>query len=180
MFKNLILAVALIAILPGQLRAESTTEREYKIKAAFLYNFIKFVEWPKAKEQNTKEPIIIGIIGKDPFKKAFEPLKNKQIKSRKVIVKRFKNTDKIEDIKKCHLLFISPSEKKQVKKIVKLIQKYDILTVSDIKGFAKSDGIIQFSIVKKKLGFMVNTKNAKKQGLKIRSKLLRLAKKVIE
>lgn len=170
--------------------ADSTQSREYQVKAAFLYNFIKFVDWPEENLADSNEPITIGIIGKEPFGDAFEPIKDKLIKGKKAIVKRFKGLEElkksaeehpqIEAIRQCHLLFICHSEKEKLEEIINCVQDHSVLTVGDMKGFLKSGGIINFIMEGKKIRFEINVTAAKRAKLKIRSQLLRLAKKVIE
>lgn len=175
--------------------AESETSREYEIKAAFLYNFVKFTDWPAkpaASSNDTdvvdsNEPVIIGIIGTDPFGKAFEPLKNKPAKGREVIMKRFKGLgeskspdEQIEALKKCHVLFVCRSPQKQIKRILDSVQDSPLLTVADTSGFLESGGIINFVTEGKKVRFEINNTAARRAKLKLRSKLLRLAKRVVE
>ena len=191
MFLALVLIVAPTA---PKARAESTTSREYQIKAAFLYNFIKFVDWPEEKTTNSNKPIIIGIIGEDPFEDAFEPIKNKQVKGRNVAIKRFKSLEEpkknskkdkpelhteIDAIRKCHLLFICSSEKKNLAKITEALKGSYVLTVGETADFLESGGIINFIMEQKKVRFEINATTAKQAKLKIRSKLLRLAKRVV-
>jgi hypothetical protein len=151
-----------------------------------------FVDWPQEKIGSSTEPIVIGVIGKDPFENAFEPIKDKQAKDRKVIIKRFKGleelkkSDKAEmdqaigDIRKCHLLFICSSEKGVVKEITDLVKDYNVLTVGDMENFLESGGgIINFVPEEDKVRFEINLTVAKQAKLQIRSQLLRLAKRVI-
>jgi hypothetical protein len=176
-------------------RADSAKSKEYQIKAAFLYNFIKFVDWPEEKTSDSNEPIIIGIIGKDPFGRVFEPIKNKKVKNRIVVIKRFKSFESIQKLgehdkaefdrninylRKCHLLFVCSSEKDKVKEVLALVKDHSVLTVADTKGFLESGGIINFLMEDKKVHFEINVTAAKKSKLKISSKLLRLAKRVVK
>lgn len=102
--------------------------KEYQIKAAFLYNFIKFTDWPEEKMGDSNEPIVVGIIGKDPFGDSINVIRGERVKNRELIIKWFKSFEEseksdgdakasvhkeIESIKKCHLLFFCPSEKKK-------------------------------------------------------------------
>lgn len=178
---------SLVLVAAPRVRADSEKSKEYQIKAAFLYNFINFVDWPKEKVEDNDNLITIGIIGKDPFEQAFEPLKNKQAKGKKVLIKRFisfkestLSTDQIEAIRKCHLLFICRSEKEQLRKIINIVKDHNVLTVGDMNDFLESGGIINFVIDDQKVRFEINNNSAKQAKLNIRSKLLRLAKKVIE
>lgn len=176
-------------------KSDSAPGREYQIKAAFIYNFIKFVDWPKEKTADSNEPIIIGIIGKDPFGRVFEPIKDKKVKNRIVVIKRFKSFEAIQKLgehdkaefdrninylRKCHLLFVCSSEKDKVKEVLALVKDHSVLTVADTKGFLESGGIINFLMEDKKVRFEINVTAAKKSKLKISSKLLRLAKRVVK
>jgi ribosome-associated protein YbcJ (S4-like RNA binding protein) len=174
---------------------DNAAEREYQIKAAFIYNFIKFVNWPKEKLADSNEPVIIGIVGKDPFGNAFAPVKDKDDKGRKVTIKRFKSFQdlkksnekdrgelnrQIEAMRKCHLLFISSSEKEMLKEIIDAVKDHSILTVADTQGFLESGGIINFIMAEQKVRFEINVTTARRAKLQIRSQLLRLAKRVID
>jgi len=191
-----LLCVALsLVCAPAAVHAEPGSIQEYQIKAAFLYNFIKFVDWPKEAMPDGNEPITIGIIGKDPFGQAFEPVKDKDAKDKKVVVKRFKSiadlkklgesgkdelNRQIEAVKKCHLLFVCSSEKEYLKDIVNTVKDRPVLTVGEMQGFLEAGGISNFLVEDNKVRFEVNLIAAEHAKLKIRSQLLRLAKRVIE
>jgi len=191
-----LLCVALsLVCAPAALHAEPGSIQEYQIKAAFLYNFIKFVDWPKEAMPDGNEPITIGIIGKDPFGQAFEPVKDKDVRDKKVVVKRFKSIAdlkklgesgkdemdrQIEAVKKCHLLFVCSSEKEYLKDIVNAVKQRPVLTVGDTEEFVQLGGIISFVMEDQKVRFEVNLTAGEHAKLKIRSQLLRLAKRVIE
>ncbi len=186
-YSLIIITLALFAaLIVPQARADSTSSREYRVKAAFLYNFINFVDWPKDKLSKENNSISIGIIGKDPFGNAFEPIKNKQVKGKKVVIKRLDGYKELKDsgeqiksIRLCHLLYICPSEKEKVREIIDLIKDHNVLTVGDTKYFLETGGIINFLLEDNKVCFEVNKTAAERAELKIRSKLLRLAKRVI-
>jgi hypothetical protein len=180
------------AIAPGA-RADSSSNQEYQVKAAFLYNFIQFVDWPE-ETSDSNEPITIGIIGNDPFGNAFEPIKDKKVKGRAVVIKRFESFEKpknstekdkpesdqeIETLTKCHLLFICPSEQKNLKEIIDTVKDHGVLTVGEMEGFLESGGIINWFVEEKKIRFEINTAAAERAKLKIRSNLLRLAKRIV-
>jgi hypothetical protein len=184
----LLLTLLVISIAP-QARADSVQSREYQIKAAFLCNFVKFVDWPAGKLADANQPVTIGIIGKDPFGKAFES------GAGKIFVKRFgsfevlKKTSqndkaaweqKLADLKKCHLLFICDSEKSGFKEILDSLKNHPVLTVADTKGFIEAGGVINLLLEEQKVRFEVNVTAAKQHNIQIRSKLLRLAKRVVE
>ena len=149
----------MLASTATEVRADSASEQEYRIKAAFMYNYIKFIDWPKEKVAGSNS-ITIGIIGKNPFGKAFEPLKNKRIKDKKVIIKQFKGIEEsklsekqIEVIKKCYVLFVCRSEIKHLKEILKSVKGHSILTVGDMKDFLESGGVINLIMEDKKVRF---------------------------
>ncbi|HBG26335.1 MAG: hypothetical protein A2Y10_01760 [Planctomycetes bacterium GWF2_41_51] len=176
-----------------QTRADSLSGREYQLKAAFIYNFMMFIDWPKEKMPADGQPIIIGVMGENPFENAFEPIKSKQVKEKNIAVKYFagledikksspeKMNSEIEEIRKCHLLFICSSEKPVLQEIINLVNGYNILTVGDMDGFLESGGgVINFVVEDDKICFEINAIAALQSKLEIRSQLLRLAKKVIE
>ena len=182
----ILVVVVLVLFIGSQARADPTASEEYQVKAAFLYNFVNFVDWPKEKVTDSNELITIGIIGSDPFGQAFEPLKNKQAKDKKVLIKQFVSlkesklsSNQAEAVRKCHLLFVCSSEKEQLKEIINLVQGHSVLIVGDMDGFLESGGIVNFVIEDKKVHFEINNNAAKQSKLNIRSKLLRLAKRVI-
>jgi len=191
-----VLVLPLFLVPPvAEVRADSAQSQEYRIKAAFLYNFARFVEWPEKKVDESSEPMTFGIIGKDPFGDAFASLKYKRVRGRSIIIKRFGGVDefresigksktelglKIEALRKCDLLFICSSEQKNLSRIVSLVKNHNVLTVGDMKGFLEAGGIINFLMEDKKVRFEINVTAAEYAKLKIRSKLLKLAKRVIE
>jgi hypothetical protein len=200
---TIIIAVLGVCVVPGILPAGTQSENsyEYHIKASFMYQFVNFIDgWKFQKDsegdngENTDsdKSILIGIIGKNPFRNAFVPLKDEKTKSRKVIVKCFKGFSEfdedseqiklhpeIENIKQCDMLFICSSEKQYVCNILEPIRNERILTVADAPGFLEKGVIINFTLEKNKIRFEVNTAGAYRAKLKLRSKILRLAKRVL-
>jgi hypothetical protein len=180
------------------IRADSEKSKEYQIKAAFLYNFIKFVDWPKEKNAETKKPITIGIIGSGDLVKAFDVIKGKKIEGRNISIKYFTDYEKLkrqnrtddpqwdekmDALKICHVLMFCVCDSGRLRnsdQIVKALKELPILTVGETDGFLESGGIINFVKQDEKIRFEINNAVAKKAKLTIRSKLLRLAKKVID
>ncbi len=180
--------------------ADETADREHRLKAAFLYNFMMFVDgerfrWDAEDEEarDPNEPIQIGIIGRNPFGDAFEPLKDKTIRDRRVAIKSFKGFSELIDddrhvpevhpqlgaLRRCHVLFVCPSEQAYVDAILGPIRTLGILTVGDAPGFLEAGGIIRFIIEDKKVRFEVNLAAATRAKLQVRSKLLRLAQRIV-
>jgi hypothetical protein len=147
--------------------------REYLVKAAFVYNFARFVEWPSEAFADHQGPITLAILGKDPFGDTLEAISGKPVKGRKLEIRR---VDRIEDLERCHMLFVSGSEKENLSQIFVKVSPWPVLTVSDMEGFAQRGGIINFIKVEKKIRFEINVDAAERTSLNISSKLLKLAK----
>ncbi len=189
----LTLALLLIA-LTQKAHADSMQDREYKIKAAFIYNFIKFVDWPEGKPVDANDVITIGIIGENPFGHAFEPIIDKQIKNKTIVIKSFKGLEELKKgpdknkkkqqqlqaVRKCHILFICSSEKNYLPEIIDALRGSSVLTVGEMTDFLENGGTINFLTEDKKVRFEVNLNASEEEKLKISSKLLRLAKRAIK
>jgi hypothetical protein len=170
---------------------EVTEDREYKIKAAFIYNFIKAVEWPPEHIEDTNA-IVIGIIGRNPFGDAFKPVENKIVKDRHLVVRVFKGPSEneesdeqeqmfdVEGVRTCHVLFICSSEAGHIDDIITAVKEYPVLTVSEVGGFLDTGGIINFVPGANQPVFDINLAASRKVGLAISSKLLRIASRVID
>lgn len=149
---------------------------EYQVKAAFLYNFLKFVEWP-GDAAGTPGTISLGILGRDPFGDALDAVHGKVAKGRKVVVLHFRS---LEEVKGCDLLFICASEKGRLSQTLKLANNSRMLTVADQDGFCEAGGMINLVFVKNRVGFEVNVAAASRSKLRISSQLLKLARNVFE
>ncbi|MCZ6453684.1 MAG: YfiR family protein [Alphaproteobacteria bacterium] len=150
----------------------ASISREYLIKAAILYNFAKFASWPAAAFSNDTAPLRICVIGADPFGPALESLNGKTVRNRALVTA---SIAKIEDAAACHILFVSASEKGWLGAILDTVSALPILTVADINQFANSGGIIALKEVDDRSRIEVNIGAANLAGLKLSSKLLRLA-----
>jgi hypothetical protein len=152
--------------------------KEYQVKAAFLYNFTQFVEWPPSTFSEPEGPLVIGILGKDPFGNFLdETVRGENVNGHPLRVTRFKN---LEDVKDCHILFISDSEKDNLKAILDKVRTQPILTVGDFNNFARQGGIIRFITEDRRTRLRINIEAARLANLAISSKLLRLAEIVPE
>ena len=167
--------IILAAALGGPLRGQETSV-EYRIKAAYLFNFAKFVEWPTTAFAQTNSPIIVGVLGKDVFNGELErSVANKTINGQDLVVRQFEGGD---EFKGCHILFISPSEKRRLPKILQHLKGTSILTVSDIEQFSEAGvgGMITFVRQQNTIKFEINLDVAERAGLKLSSKLLQVAR----
>lgn len=145
---------------------------EYALKAAFLYNFALFTEWPS---HNTE--FNLCVIGKDPFGKAIEDVAKKQIQGRAVKLSRL-DSSSLADIKECDLVFIAYSEHAQLNRVATQIKHLPILTVAEENGFDHKAVMILMRSDQNKVAFDINKTAAKLAGLDFSSKLLHLAKQV--
>ena len=152
-----------------------TEDREYKLKAAFLLNFTKFTTWPKETFADAGQTFDFCVIGQDPFGAALDGLEAKQVGGRKV---RLYYAGSITEAKSCCVMFISKSERSHLAQLQKLAVERSVLTVSDIEGFSRQGGIIEFITKDGRLSFNVNNRQAIQSGLKISASLLNLAVEV--
>lgn len=173
--KNMVSLIFLLLLSTGgrAQNAVDATFSEYEIKAAFLYNFAKFVEWPETVFVDSARSVYIGILGKDPFGSVIDKtIANKKVKGKPLAIRRFQ---KLEDLKLCHILFISASEKDSVTQILDTVENLSILTVGDMDQFAEKGGIINLLNKDNKVRFNINLIAAERANLKISSRLLKLA-----
>ncbi|HJQ22981.1 MAG TPA: YfiR family protein [Blastocatellia bacterium] len=167
---------ALLAALIIGPSAPAQTANEYQVKAAFLFNFVKFIEWPAEAFSDDGAPLVIGVIGQDPFGGHLDQaISGKSVNGRQLLVRRFKWG---EDVRACHVLFISASERKHLAQIIASLRGAAVLTVGDMDQFTQQGGGINFVTEASKLRFEINASVAEQARLKISSKLLALARAV--
>lgn len=150
--------------------------REYKLKAAFLLNFSKFTTWPKEAFARTSENFDFCVVGQNPFGSILRSLETKSVSGRQV---KLHLLNSLEEGKGCHLMFVSKSEKGKLDQLQQLTNGQPVVTVSDIQGFSSDGGIFEFITREGKLSFIVNNRQAKRNGLQINASLLSLAAKVL-
>jgi hypothetical protein len=169
------LALVLVALVALPRVSAAQTAAEYDIKAAFLYNFTKFVDWPATAFPDAGS-LRICVLGDDPFGRSLQSVNGEQVGTRKLKVIR---TDSLAKPGGCQVLFISRSERERVPQIVAAVKDSPVLTVGDIPGLVDQGVSINFTLEGSKVRFEINTDAADKAGLKISSKLLQLAKRVV-
>jgi hypothetical protein len=164
--------LTLVAGFLGITEVRAQGSREYDIKAAFIYNFITFTEWPASAFHSAESPYVIGVAGEDPFGSALDMIVNgERIKGRPLVVRRFRRVD---DAHNCHILFISSSELRRLPDLLRRLRGLPVLTVSDLPGFTAAGGGIGF-VSTAKIGLTINPSAIRAGQLTISSKLLRLA-----
>ena len=174
-FSSIACIVLILVAAPTLLCAQRTFD-EREIKATFLFNFAQFVEWPAASFADPRAPLVVGVLGDDPFDTVLDAvIRGEVIKNRPLVVTRFR---RVEDIVVCHILFISSSEASRYSRILEVLQGRPILTVGDADGFATSGGMIRFITEKSHIRLRINLGVARDAGLTISSQLLRVAEVV--
>jgi len=155
------------------LQAQGSKPSEYQVKAAYLSNFGKFVEWPSRIRPARDEPFTVCVIGQDPFGDAMEAaVAGETVGRARLVAKRI---ERLADAVTCRIAFISSSEDSQLKAVLAAIEKASILTVSDMPQFARRGGMIQFVLDGNRVRFEVNLDAVRRVGLNLSSDLLKLA-----
>jgi hypothetical protein len=148
--------------------------KEYQVKAAFLFNFAQFVEWPDSVFPSPDGPFYVGVLGDDPFGTALDDaVHGEAISGHKMVVQRSRQ---VADLKSCQMIFVSKSEKGRVPEILAAAGARPVLMVGDVSGFARSGGEINFFLEGAKVRFEINPVAALNCGLKFNSQLLSLGR----
>ena len=156
--------------------AKSDVSQEYQVKAAFLYNFAKFVDWPADAFENNQAPIALCVYGKDPFEGALDDIvRGKSIGSRSFVVRRPRTPKSLND---CQIVFVGDSGDDQLRDVLSNLDRSKVLSVGESPNFAELGGQIQFVTVDGKIRFLINIDSVNRAGFKMSSKLLALAKVV--
>jgi len=182
--------------------AQAALDREYQVKAAFVYNFLKFVAGGRfgsiddkgGSDADPNGVIWVGIIGRAPSKEGLASLRGKVVRDKRIEVRSFEGLEDLKDgerkipeqhprmneLRKCHVLFVCPSEKPFLSRLLPPLQKDGLLLVGDTPGFLEAGGVINLVIEDKKVRFEINLAAAAREELQIRSSLLRLAIRTVE
>ena len=170
-------AVLLVSRGPS-LGAQAARAPEYQVKAVFLFNFAQFVDWPASAFPDSTAPLVIGVLGDDPFGPYLdETVRGETVRGRPLAIRRYQT---IDDVKTCHILFVSPSEEDRLEDILASLKHRAILTVSDGAGFAERGGMIRLVSERNKIRMRINVAAAEGVQLTISSKLLRAAEIVTQ
>jgi hypothetical protein len=153
--------------------AKPATAAEYQLKAVFLFNFTKYVEWPAMAFTDTQSPFVIGVLGDDPFGAALDDaIRGEKMNGRALIVRRYNLNDEVKD---CQILFISQSEDSRLEQIIAGLKGRNVLTVGDIDKFTDRGGMVGFATENSKIRLKINLEAVKAANLTISSSLLRAA-----
>jgi len=150
----------------------------YQVKATYLYNFTKFTDWPAAAFSASNAPLVIGIVGADPFGQTIdEIMKGEIVRGHPLVIKRLRDND---DFQGCQLLFFSHSEKKRLPDLLKRIKGRPVLSVGELSGFVQQGGMVNLLVANKTMKMEINQTVATQAGLQISAKLLKLAQLVLD
>jgi hypothetical protein len=162
------------APVPAQTSAAPVAVPEYQIKAVFLFNFAQFVEWPATAFPDSGGPLVIGVLGEDPFGPYLdETVRGETVHGRPIEVRRFQRLSEITD---CHILFVSQGELDRLDEVLVALKDRSVLTVSDAENFAARGGMVRFLTDRNRIRLQINLEAARAAGLTLSSKLLRPAR----
>ena len=168
-----IMTLIMLLIFAHRGTGQGVSIKEYQLKAVFLFNFTQFVDWPSNSFTSDDAPLVIGIMGEDPFGSYLQQtVSGEKAKKHPVMVRRFATLD---EVKSCHIMFINLDDEKKRVEATESLKARNILTVSDRPGFLEEGGMVRFMTKDNKIKLQINPEASKSANLVISSKLLRLA-----
>lgn len=172
------LAAGVLLLAAGRLAAAERplVTSEYAVKAAFLYNFAKFVDWPADAFRGPRDPMVLCLLGEDPFGRELDQtVGGKTVLGRQLVVRRLATPAGLEE---CHILFVSSSEAPRFGQVLAAVGDRAVLTVGEGEAFGRAGGIISFVVRQSRVRFQIDRAAAARAGLDISSHLLELAETV--
>ncbi len=176
MKRSLVKLITVLSLAFCGVTASSAQEQkpdEYQVKALFLYNFLNFIEYPADSSFKTSPAITVCIVGESPFEEAIEEIRDETVRGKRLAIKFYRPDD---EPRGCHLLFVPAPETRHIGRLLRSIKGTGLLTVGDTEEATRQGAVIGFFMERNKVRFAINLDNAKKSGLKISAKLLRLAR----
>lgn len=172
-----VMFLAMFCFFASGLLAQPDSSQEYSVKAAFLFHFAQFVEWPKDSFKDAGSPLIYCTFGPDPFRGALDDtLNGKSIDTHALQVRHAKQA---QDLKDCHVVFLGQLQKEQLSGTLALLKGSPVLVVGESDHFVQAGGMIGFFLDENKIRFDINLETARNARLKINARLLSLARTVI-
>jgi len=172
---RLLLSATLLIAGHFSVRAGAQPPAEYEVKAAFIYNFAKYIAWPAP---DAGRPLVVGVIGKDPFGRVLDDaMRGRTVQNRKIVVRRF---TRVDDVANCDILFVASSETRNLPRILSTLRNAPVVTIGDMDQFAERGGMINLTMNRDRVQFEINVDALTRAGLKAGSPLLRLARIVKE
>lgn len=164
--------LALCLLLPSALQAQERPD-EYAVKAVYLYKIGLFVRWPAEAFADSAQPLVVGVVGHDPFGQTLDrALAGKTLSGRKLELRRYRSA---ADLDTCHILFLGDQDKTSMRAALDRVRGQPTLTVGESEDFIDAGGTLRFLIRNNQVRFRVNGKQARLSGLDISSKLLQLS-----
>lgn len=169
-----VVLLLLCALLVGHRPTAADPLNEYAVKAAFLYQFTRFVEWPPTMFPDPEAPLVLGVLGQDPFGDHLRAAtQGRTANGRPIVVRHVRHG---EQLRQCHVLFVSASEEARIPDVLRTVGTAGVLTVGDSPGFAEAGGTVNFVIEAARVKLEVNMAAAERARVRISSKLLTLAR----
>lgn len=169
--KKVVRNLALLWVLVCPVTQAATSE--YQLEAVFLFNFTQFVEWPAQTFASADSPLLICVLGEDPFGDMLDNIvRGENVSGHPLMIERHRDAAAVN---RCHILFFAPSEMQTYKPVLQKLKNSSVLTVGGFEGFALNGGIIRFLVMDRKLRLRININAMREAGLGISSKLLRQA-----
>lgn len=168
--------LAFLGLLAAAQRSWAADGLEYQVKAAFLYNFAKFVKWPPDAFEGPGDPVTFCVVGADPFGEVLDTVvEGETLEGRRLVVHR---TREISELRDCHVVFVPRSERARQERILETLRNRGVLTVGEADGFLTGGGMIRFVLEQNKVRFDISHEAVESSGLNLSSKLLRLARRI--
>jgi hypothetical protein len=175
-FQFLAMVIASAFFMATGLLAQQAKPSEYQVKAAYLYNFGRFVKWPAGVAAGKGDSFPVCVLGRDPFGPILDStLAGEALEGKPVAIRRIARE---QDATDCRILFVSSAEEHHLKEILAAIDQAGVLTVSDIPGFSRRGGMIQFVMEGDRVRFEINLATAESARLVLSSELLKVAASV--
>lgn len=176
-----VLLIAMLGTLAGASRQDVDEQKVAKVKSAFLFKFTGFIRWPDNRFADEAAPIVIGILGADPFGTTLDDtVAGRTVANRPVVIRRIttnRSDDAVlKDIAACHILYIGKSEAARLKTWLDATKGTDTLTVSSLERFARRGGMVGFILEDRRILFEMNLDLVKGTRLKVSGKLLKVAR----
>jgi hypothetical protein len=167
-------------------QVEQASEKE--LMATWIWRIARYTTWPEPTFAAKDSPFVVGILGDDPFGRTIDDaVKTRKVDGRSIVVRRIKmptaserGPDRLrrvrDEVRRCHVLFVCRSERRELDEIIGLCKTCPVLTVSDIRDFARDGGMVEFRIIRNELGFDINRRSCERAKLRISARVLDLAR----
>jgi hypothetical protein len=169
----LLLFIYLLGISWGTVSAQDAKPSQYQVKAAFIFNFLQFIDLPLRPNQGINPPLTLYILGEDPFGNAFDSFQGEKIQGRKWNIRQIRPG---QDFKDGHILFIASSEKNRINQILKQAHSQGLVTIGDTEGFGQQGVMINLYLERNRVRFEINMDSVRNNRILISSHLLKLAR----